>query len=209
MKGSEKRIAVLEALREHEHVARHAWVLDDAVPAAFRQGVEPVVREGLAELADRDTRAHLSALVSRPVRWAARLTPYGRDALAYAHARRPAEPDGPGPGERLVELRPAQMSAIRVFATLTDELAVKPADGLTERVRSASFGKEANRWRLCLTDEQIVSVAYGLYLHRLTLSEAEANAFARDYNVVFRPSPATGTPTAVLLRPLASDSGGA
>ncbi|KMS74492.1 hypothetical protein ACM01_14095 [Streptomyces viridochromogenes] len=165
----------------------------------------------MAELADTDTRAHLSALVSRPVRWAARLTPYGRDALAYAHARRPAEPVGPrpGPGERLVELRPAQMSALRVFAALTDELAVKPADGLAERVRSASFSKEANRWQLCLTEEQIVSVAYGLYLHRLTLSEAEANAFARDYNVTFRPSPATRTPTAVLLRPLAGDSDGA
>ncbi|MGQ4390129.1 DUF6417 family protein [Streptomyces sp. SAS_270] len=65
--------------------------------------------------------------------------------------------------------------------------------------------KDANRWQLCLTEEQIDSVAYGLYLHRLAVSEAEANRFARDHNVVFRPAPATRTPPAVRLGPRAGD----
>ncbi|MFI6803819.1 DUF6417 family protein [Streptomyces luteogriseus] len=192
---------MLEVLHEHERTARHAWVLDEAVPVSFQQRVEPVVREGLAELADTNTRAELSALVSRPVRWAARLTCHGRDALAYAHARPLAAPDEhqPGPGERLVELRPAQMGAVRVFVSLAKELATAPADGLAERVRTASFSRTDNRWRLCLTEEQIVSVAYGLYLHRLTSSEAEANRFARDYGVTFRPSPATRAPVPVVI----------
>lgn len=202
MRSSEKRITVLEVLHEHERAARHAWVVDEAVPASFQQSAESVVREGLAELADRDTRAELSVLAARPVRWAARLTSHGRDVLAYAHARPVTESDEPqpGPGERLVELRPAQMSAVRVFVSLAHELAMPAADGLAERVRTASFSRTDNRWRLCLTEEQITSVAYGLCLHRLTSSEAEANRFARDYGVAYRPDPVTRQPTSVVSR---------
>ncbi|WP_206342299.1 DUF6417 family protein [Streptomyces ureilyticus] len=202
MRSSEKRIAVLEVLHEHERAARHAWVVDDAVPASFQQSAELVVREGLAELADRDTRAELSVLAARPVRWAARLTDHGRDVLAFAHAWLPTESDEPqpGPGERLVELRPAQMSAVRVFIGLAHELATPTADGLAERVRTASFSRTDNRWRLCLTEEQITSVAYGLCLHRLTSSEAEANRFAREYGVAYRPAPVTRRPMPMVSR---------
>lgn len=160
-----------------------------------------MAEEGRAELADRDTRAELSALHSRPVRWAARLTPYGRDALLYARVLPlpVQDPDEPAPGEQYVHLRPAQMDALRRFVALSNELAVPPADGLAERVRAADFSCTENRWRLCLTPQQITSVSYGLYLYRLTASEAEANRFARDYNVIYRPHPATGVPTAVGL----------
>ncbi len=201
MRTSENRITTLDVLWEHERAAPEAWALDQAVPAAVQQRVEALVREGLIELADRQIRAELSARLSRPVRWAARLTSYGRDVLAYAHARPAEAPDGPepGPGQRLVELRPAQMSAVRVFVGLARQLATPPAAGLAEQVRTASFSRGGNRWRLCLTDEQITSVAYGLHLHRLADSEAEANRFARDYGVTYRPSPDTRTPVPVVI----------
>ena len=93
MKNRDKRLAALEMLDEAERAARHGWVLDDQVPAGFQQSAEPVLRQGLAELADRDTRAELSARVSRPVRWAARLTSYGRDVLVFARALPLPAPD--------------------------------------------------------------------------------------------------------------------
>jgi hypothetical protein len=211
MRGSEKRIAVLDALREHARGAQEAWVLDDAVPVSLQRSAEVAMREGLVELADRGIRAELSVLTSRPVRWAARLTPHGRDTLAYAHACPLEVADGPqpGPGERLVELRPAQMRAVRVFVGLARALATAPADGLVGRVHAASFSRADNRWRLCLNDRQIASVAYGLYLHRLSGSEAEANRFARDYGVAYRPSPDGGTPVLVVLGQRTSRSAGA
>ncbi|TXS44097.1 hypothetical protein EAO75_30235 [Streptomyces sp. uw30] len=57
-----------------------------------------------------------------------------------------------------------------------------------------------NRWCLYLTGEQVESVAYGLYLHTLAGSAAEANRFARDYGVVYRPEPGTRQPTPVATR---------
>ncbi|MET7573235.1 DUF6417 family protein [Streptomyces sp. NPDC005492] len=198
MRTRDKRLAVLEMLDAGERGGGHGWVLDDQVPSAEQHGVEPVVGEGLAELADRDTRAELSALTSRPVRWAARLTPYGRDALLYAHTVPLPLSDRaePAPGEQWVHLRPAQMDAVRRFVALDSDLAIPPADGLAERVRTADFSRPENRWRLCLTRQQITSVAYALYLYRLTCSEAEANRFARDYDVIYQPHPDTGVPTA-------------
>lgn len=210
MRGSEKRIAVLDMLHEHEQAAPRAWVLAESVPPSFPQSVESAVREGLAELADRDTRAELSVQLSRLVRWAVRLTPHGRDVLAYAHARPPAdspEPQ-PGPGERLVELSPAQMDAVRIFVSLGDNLASPPAEGLADRVRAASFSRTNNRWRLCLSDGQVASIAFGLYLHRLTRSEAEANRFARDYGITYRTSPGTGTLAPVVIGQRAGNSHG-
>ncbi|MFE4824575.1 DUF6417 family protein [Streptomyces sp. NPDC056704] len=44
------------------------------------------------------------------------------------------------------------------------------------------------RWRLYLAAEQMGSVAYGLWLHRMTGSAAEANRFAREYGVVHSPA---------------------
>ncbi|MEV1080930.1 DUF6417 family protein [Streptomyces sp. NPDC050211] len=200
MKSWEKRLTVLEALHEREHASEHGWVLDNDVRGSFQQGVESAVREGLAELADRETRAELSAHEGRPVRWAARLTPCGGDALAYARARPVPEPDPeePASGEQLVKLRPAQMDALRIFISIAGELATSPAEGLSERVRTAGFSRVDNRWCLCLTEEQVESVAYGLYLHMLGGSSAEANRFARDYGVAYRPAPVTRQPTPVI-----------
>ncbi|MFE4998423.1 DUF6417 family protein [Streptomyces mirabilis] len=44
------------------------------------------------------------------------------------------------------------------------------------------------RWWLYLTQEQAASVAYGLWLHRMAGSAAEANRFAREYGVVHSPA---------------------
>ncbi|MFJ9893468.1 DUF6417 family protein [Streptomyces sp. NPDC091280] len=201
MRNRDKRLAALELLDAGERATRHGWVLDAQATAAVQNSVERVAGEGLAELANRETRAELSALHSRPVRWAARLSPHGRDALLYARAAPltvPA-PNQPAPGEQHVHLRPAQMDAVRRFVALASDLATPPADGLAERVRAADFSRTDNRWQLCLTPQQIASVAYGLYLYRLTCSEAEANRFARDYNVIYRQHPDTGVPTALSL----------
>ncbi|MFD7601999.1 DUF6417 family protein [Streptomyces mirabilis] len=55
---------------------------------------------------------------------------------------------------------------------------VPPAKGLAEQVRSASCDHGIEPWRLHLTPEQITSVAYGLWLHRMTGSATEATRFA-------------------------------
>ncbi|MET7571221.1 DUF6417 family protein [Streptomyces sp. NPDC005492] len=160
-----------------------------------------MVGEGLAELADRETRAELSAYAARPVHWAARLTGQGRDVLVFARSRALAEPEvySPAPGEQLVELRPAQMAALRVFVALADELATPPAEGLADQVRSARFTPTDKRWRLHLTQEQITSAAYGFYLHRLGGSASEANRFGREYGAIYRSSATAGEPTLIRM----------
>jgi hypothetical protein len=119
MRSGEKRIAVLEELDERQRASQHHWVVDEEGHLPCRRDVETVVGEGLAELADRETRAELSAYAARPVHWAARLTGHGRDVLVFARSRALAEPEvySPTPGEQLVELRPAQMVALRVLPT--------------------------------------------------------------------------------------------
>jgi hypothetical protein len=201
MRSGEKRIAVLEELDERQRAAEHHWVVDDEGHVPFRRGVETVVGEGLAELADRGTRAELSAYAARPVHWAARLTGHGRDVLVFARNRALAAPEvyAPAPGEQLVELRPAQMVALRVFVALADELATPPAEGLAEQVRSARFTPTDKRWQLHLTQEQIASAAYGFYLHRLGGSAAEANRFGREYGAIYRSSQAAGEPTLIRM----------
>nr|WP_248002771.1 DUF6417 family protein [Streptomyces sp. RLB1-33] len=77
-----------------------------------------------------------------------------------------------------------------MFVGLTGRLRVPPADGLADQVRSASCDHGIKRWRLCLTREQMESVAYRLWLHRMTGSAAEANRFARECGVAHCPSPA-------------------
>ncbi|MFE2491158.1 DUF6417 family protein [Streptomyces mirabilis] len=114
-----------------------------------------------------------------PVRWAARLTPYGHDTLTYGQSRPRAEPPlgGEQADRQAVELIPSQMAALRV----------------AEQVRAASCDHGIKRWRLHLTQKQkqkqnqIESVAYGLWLYRMTGSAAEANRFAREYGVVHSP----------------------
>ncbi|MDV9173633.1 DUF6417 family protein [Streptomyces sp. W16] len=47
--------------------------------------------------------------------------------------------DEPAQGERRVDLRPAQMEALRRFAGVAHGLAAAPADGFVDRVRTATF----------------------------------------------------------------------
>ncbi|MCX4598377.1 DUF6417 family protein [Streptomyces sp. NBC_01549] len=190
MRSWEQALSVLEALRERGQAARHGWTLDTELLLPHQQQVNALENQGLAELAGREDCAELSALEGRPVRWAARLTPNGHDTLAYAQSRprpesTPAETD---PDRQLVELIPSQMAALRVFVSLADRLRVPPAEGLAEQVRSASCDHGIKRWRLHLTPGQVASVAYGLWLHRMTGSAAEANRFAREYGVVHSPA---------------------
>ncbi|MEU1449116.1 MULTISPECIES: SCO family protein [Streptomyces] len=92
----------------------------------------------------------------------------------------------------MVELIRSQMAALRVFVGLADQLRVPPADGLAEQVRAASCDHGIKRRRLYLTPEQVASVAYGLWLHRMTGSAAQANRFAREYGVVHSPARDSG-----------------
>ncbi|MFD8653394.1 DUF6417 family protein [Streptomyces mirabilis] len=117
-----------------------------------------------------------------PVRWAARLTPYGHDTLTYDQSRPRAEPPpgGEQADRQAMELIPSQMAALRV----------------AEQVRAASCDHGIKRWRLHLTQKQkqkqMESVAYELWLHRMTGSAAEANRFARKYGVVHSPERDSG-----------------
>ncbi|MGW4983688.1 DUF6417 family protein [Streptomyces mirabilis] len=194
MRNWERALSVMEALCERGQATEHGWTLDTEFLPPHQQQVNALEGQGLVELACREDRAELSALEGRPVRWAARLTPYGHDTLAYGCARPRAEPPpGEAASERqLVELIPSQMAALRVFVGLADQLRVPLADGLAEQVRTASCDHGIKRWRLHLTQEQMGSVAYGLWLHRMTGSAAEANRFGREYGVVHSPARASG-----------------
>ncbi|MEU3844111.1 DUF6417 family protein [Streptomyces sp. NPDC028635] len=97
----------------------------------------------------------------------------------------------------MIELRPAQMDALRVYTNLALDLRVPPADGLIERVHTAYFDRPGNRWRMTLTRAQTDSVAYAFYLRALTGSVVGANWFAREYGVTYRADSATGRPGAV------------
>ncbi|MCX4419423.1 DUF6417 family protein [Streptomyces mirabilis] len=190
MRKGERALSVLEALYERGQAAGHGWTLDTELLSPHQQQVNALENQGLVELACREDRAELSVLEGRPVRWAARLTPYGHDTLTYGRSRPRAElPLGGEEADRqLVELIPSQMAALRVFVGLADQLQVPPADGLAEQVRAASCDHGIKRWRLYLTPEQMESVAYGLWLHRMTGSAAEANRFGREYGVVYSPA---------------------
>ncbi|WP_329536778.1 DUF6417 family protein (plasmid) [Streptomyces sp. NBC_01450] len=198
MRGWERALSVLETLCERGQAAGHGWTLDTELLLSHQQQVNVLESQGLVELAGREVRAELSVLESRPVRWAARLTSYGHDTLAYGQSRPRAEPPpGEAPPDRQpVELIPSQMTALRVFVGLTGQLRVPPADGLGEQVRMASCDHGIKPWRLYLTQEQMVSVAYGLWLHRMTGSAAEANRFGREYGVVYSPARASDNPSA-------------
>ncbi|MDX3762566.1 DUF6417 family protein [Streptomyces sp. AK02-04a] len=198
MRSWERALAVLEALWERGQAAGHGWTLDMELLPSHQQQVNALENQGLVELACREDRAELSVLEGRPVRWAARLTSYGHDTLAYGQSRPRAEPP-PGeaaPDRQLVELIPSQMAALRVFVGLAGRLRVPPADGLAEQVRAASCDHGIKRWRLYLTPGQMESVAYGLWLHRMTGSAAEANRFVREYGVVHSPARAADNPSA-------------
>jgi hypothetical protein len=212
MRSWERALLALEALRERGEAAGHGWTLDSELLPPQQQSVNALEVQGLVELANREDRAELSVLEGRTVRWAARLTSYGHDTLAYGQSRPRAEPSlgEVGPDRQLVELIPSQMAALRVFVGLTGQLRVPPAGGLAEQVRSASCDHGIKRWRLYLTQDQMESVAYGLWLHRMTGSAAEANRFGREYGVVHDPARAWGEGLpAADGRPPAAAQGGA
>ncbi|MEU1567722.1 DUF6417 family protein [Streptomyces mirabilis] len=198
MRNWERALSVLEALYERGQAAGHGWTLDTELLLSHQQQVNVLEGQGLVELACGEDRAELSVLEGRPVRWAARLTPYGHDTLAYGQSRPRAEhsPGEAASDRQVVELIPSQMAALRVFIGLTGQLRVPPVDGLAEQVRTASCDHGIKRWRLHLTQEQMGSVAYGLWLHRMTGSAAEANRFGREYGVVYSPARASSNPSA-------------
>ncbi|MER7680284.1 DUF6417 family protein [Streptomyces sp. NPDC096934] len=189
---------MLEGLEERGQAVGHGWTLDTEFLLLHQQQAGALAGHGLVELAGQEERAELSVLEGRPVRWAARLTPHGHDALTYGRLRPRAEPAPSGSGGgRPVELIPSQMAALRVFTHFAGRLRIPPAPGLAEQVRTASCDHGVKRWRLYLTEEQIASVAYGFWLHRMTGSAAEANRFTREYGATYAPSAAgpNGLPT--------------
>ncbi|MFE6483759.1 DUF6417 family protein [Streptomyces sp. NPDC057757] len=193
MRNGAKAWAVLEALRDGGQATGHGWVLDTALLPPQRENANNLQKQGLVELAGREDRAELSATESKAVRWAARLTPRGHDALTYA---RSGDQPTPSPGESApdrqpLQLIPSQMTALRRFVHLAGQLRTPPADGLAEAVWTASCDHKTSRWLLYLTQQQIESVAYGLWLHRMAGSAAEANRFGREYGVVHQPTPQT------------------
>ncbi|KPI22839.1 hypothetical protein OV320_1296 [Actinobacteria bacterium OV320] len=192
----DRALEALRAVWAYQEKAEHGWVLDAAAPS-FQRRARSLAGDGLVDTADRETRAELSAWEGRPVRWAVRLSATGHDLLAYAGVRPAPTPLEPGPGERLVELAPSQMTALRVFAGLAGELKSPPATGLAEQVRTAVYDLRTRRWQLRLTQEQMESAAYGFWLHRLTGSAAEANRFGRDYGVLYSPGSAKDSPAAI------------
>ncbi|MDX5569491.1 DUF6417 family protein [Streptomyces sp. ID05-04B] len=119
------------------------------------------------------------------------LTPCGHDLLLYSRHRPQPAPDEPGPGLRRVELIPAQMTALRLFVALTGRLRVPPAEGLAEQVRGARREAGTNRHVLYLSQQQMASVAYGFWLHKMSGSALEANRFARDYGIAHPTASAT------------------
>ncbi|MER7178562.1 DUF6417 family protein [Streptomyces hyaluromycini] len=156
--------------------------------------VQVLAAQGLVELADRETRAELSAWEGRPVRWAARLPAAGHDVFAFAQLLPgPASPV-PAADAQMVELLPSQMMVVQMYLALVraGQTKVMPAEGLAEQARDAVHDRPAARWRLYLTQTQMESVAYALWLRQITGSAAEARRFARDYGTVHAPGPAVG-----------------
>jgi hypothetical protein len=184
----DRAITALEAVAARQQAADHGWALDwDLRPV--KQRVFNLAARGLTELAGREDRAALSAWEGRAVRWAARLTAPGHDLLLYNRLRPQPAAAAPGPGLQRVELIASQMTALRLFTALADRLRVPPADGLAERVRTARRDTAVNRHVLHLSPEQMESVAYAFWLHRMSGSALEANRFARDYGITHQPGP--------------------
>ncbi|MER6557430.1 DUF6417 family protein [Streptomyces sp. NPDC001027] len=182
MACEDRAVTALEAVAARQRAAGHGWALDwDLRPV--KQRVFNLAGRGLTELADREDRAALSAWEGRAVRWAARLTAPAHDLLLYNRLRPRPSAAAPGPGLQRVELIASQMTALRLFTALADRLRVPPADGLAERVRDARREAAVNRHVLYLSPEQMASVAYAFWLHKMSGSALEANRFTRDYGI--------------------------
>ncbi|MFF7987932.1 hypothetical protein ACFZDK_54500 [Streptomyces sp. NPDC007901] len=81
----EKTLEVLRAVRACEEDSKRGWALDWSL-AELRRRVGVLVGQGLLAVADRETRAELSAWQGRPVRWAVRLSAIGHDVIAFARS---------------------------------------------------------------------------------------------------------------------------
>ncbi|MFD9122925.1 DUF6417 family protein [Streptomyces bottropensis] len=196
MRGGEQVLAALGALDERTRASVHGWVLAADVLSRKAQ-VRGLADRGLVEIAGKEDRAELSAWEGTVVLWAVRLSQAGHgDLLLYARSRpRPGNAvDKPKAGLRLVKLLPSQMAALRLFLGLAGQLRVPVAAGLAEQARTARCDHGARRWLLYLTREQMESVAYGFWLHRMTGSATEANHFARDYGITHHPAPRRAPP---------------
>ncbi|WP_331733177.1 DUF6417 family protein (plasmid) [Streptomyces sp. NBC_00080] len=194
MPYEDRAVTALAAVADRQRTAEYGWALDwDLRPV--KQRVFNLAERGLVEFADRDDRAALSAWEGRAVRWAARLTAPGHDLLLYSRFRlQPAE-GAPGPALQRVELIPSQMTALRLFVALADQLRVRPAVGLAEQVHTARRDPAVNRYVLHLSAEQMKCVAYAFWLHRMSRSALEANRFTRDYGITHLPGPAVDPST--------------
>ncbi|MEW2051390.1 DUF6417 family protein [Streptomyces sp. NPDC005476] len=189
-------VTVLQLVADCQEAAGRGWALDGDL-RSVKQRVFNLAARDLVELAGREDRAELSAWEGRAVRWAARPTPCGDDLLLYSRLRPQPAPEEPGPRLRRVELIHSQLTALRLFVALTDQLRVPPAEGLAERVRGARREPGTNRHVLYLSQEQMASVAYGFWLRKMSGSALEANRFARDYDVAHHPA----DPEAALVDP--------
>ncbi|MFD9658290.1 DUF6417 family protein [Streptomyces mirabilis] len=103
----------------------------------------------------------------------------GRAGLDARHGARPAAPPVADGGAARVRRphRPASGPS---------------TDGLAEQVRTASCDHGIKRWRPYLTQEQVASVARGLWPHRMAGSAAETDRFACEYGVVHSPARGSG-----------------
>ncbi|KUM96190.1 hypothetical protein AQI95_42725 [Streptomyces yokosukanensis] len=189
-------------LGEREREAERGWVLSAGLLPHHQQAVQAAARQGLAELADRETRAELSVWEDRPILWAARLSPSGHDVLTYMDASPApaAQHESLPEGESMVELRPSEMDALRVYVRVGALLRVPPAEGLADRVRTARFDQARNRWSLRLDAGQVESVAYAFYLRSMGGSVTEANRFAGAYGVAVQVDVASGGPRPIRLQ---------
>ncbi|MBZ4321208.1 DUF6417 family protein [Streptomyces huiliensis] len=177
----------LLTLRDLEGQQRHGWATDGCGVAP--QAVERLRAAGLCETAGRSALAALPG----PPRWAARLTPEGHDALVYLPARRwgdgGAAPDpGLPAGTREVRLRPQAMEVLRLYLGLGPRLRRPPAPGLEEAVRTARRADKGSAWTLHVTDAQLASIAYAMWLEARAHTVAPANRLAREHDACHKPS---------------------
>ncbi|MFI6245171.1 DUF6417 family protein [Streptomyces sp. NPDC051016] len=181
---AERTLEALRVVQGFEQEAEHGWALD-VILAPLSQRIRGLRDQNLVEIANRETRAELSAWEGRPVRWAARLSGAGHDVLAFARLLPDPAPPAPAPAAQMVELLPSQMTAVRMYCALVraDQAKVPSAQGLAELVRDAVYDRAAGRWRLHLTTAQLESVAYALWLRQVTGSAGEARRFTRDYGI--------------------------
>lgn len=197
MRRSKSRYALLEALSTAHRASTHGWVTETL--GLSHDSVVQLVAAGLAEWADPVQRAELSAYAGTGIAWAARPSSAGHDILLYSEARNcPApqpspEPEQPGPGQVEVALLPSEMTMVQFYLGLADRLQYPPAAGLDKAVCTARFRKEANRWLLHVTSEQIASIAYAFYLEGHWGHVTAANRFCRNYGIMHRPKTSTAS----------------